>query len=277
MTISPKTMEESDLHVSRAPCPPPRRGQRHPNGLHQQEEGAHDPAPGGPPPDILAGLATVGQGHCKAHQLAFHAFHGDQQALDIQTDPHYIPLDLSRNPTYGYKSTSSSPDIFWEHFRDIVVHTVPTSNPDIRHASNGVTDALHELVMLCPYRNKLQIVIAASDLLAAITLITALLPEIQLNTSNYYYLSPTWFNPYNISETIKWSTDQYLYRDMNREQYVQVMTEQLNILTQMIVHKTDLHLTDVADLYMCKFKLTDDQIDHMVLTLLSTKIIHPSQ
>jgi hypothetical protein len=130
--------------------------------------------------------------------------------------------------------------------------------------------------MLCPYRDKLQTVIAASDLLAAITLITALLPEIQLNTSNYYLL-PTWFNPYNISETIKWSTNQYLYRDMSKEQYVQVMTEQLNILTQMIVHKTDLHLTDVANLYMCKFKLTDDQIDHMVRTLLGTKTIHSSQ
>jgi hypothetical protein len=122
--------------------------------------------------------------------------------------------------------------------------------------------------MLCPYRDKLQTVIAASDLFAAITFITALLPEIQLNMSNHNYLSPTWFNPYNISETIKWSTNQYLYRDMSKEQYVQVMTEQLNILTQMIVHKTDLHLTDLADLYMCKFKLTDDQIDHMIQTLL---------
>jgi hypothetical protein len=131
--------------------------------------------------------------------------------------------------------------------------------------------------MLCPYRDKLQTVIAASDLLAAITLITALLPEIQLNTSTNYYLSPSWFSPYNISETIKWSTNQYLYRDMNKDQYVQVMTEQLHILTQMIVHKTDLRLTDVADLYMCKFKLTDDQIDHMVRTLLSTKTIHSSQ
>jgi hypothetical protein len=104
-----------------------------------------------------------------------------------------------------------------------------------------------------------------------------LLPEIQLNTSNYYYLSPTWFNPYNISETIKWSTNQYLYRDMNKEQYVQVMTEQLNTLSQMVVHKTDLHLTDLADLYLCKFKLTNDQTDHMVRTLLSTKTIHSSQ
>jgi hypothetical protein len=131
--------------------------------------------------------------------------------------------------------------------------------------------------MLCPYRDELQTVIAASDLLAAITFITTLLPEIQLNTSKYYYLSPTWFNPYNISETIKWSTNQYLYRDMNKGQYVQIMTEQLNILTQMIVHKTDLHLTDLADLYLCKFKLTDDQIDQMVRTLLSTKTIHSSQ
>ncbi len=120
-------------------------------------------------------------------------------------------------------------------------------------------------------------VIAASDLLAAITFVTALLPEIQLNINSYYYLSPTWFNPYNISETLKWSTNQYLYRDMNKEQYVQVMTEQLDILTQMIVHKTDLHLTDLADLYMCKLKLTDDQIDHMIQTLLSTKTIHSSQ
>jgi hypothetical protein len=131
--------------------------------------------------------------------------------------------------------------------------------------------------MLCPYRDELQTVIAASDLLAAIIFVTALLPEIQLNISNYNYLLPTWFNPYNISETIKWSTNQYLYRDMSKGQYVQVMTEQLNILTQMIVHKTDSHLTDLADLYMCKFKLTDDQIDHMVQILLSTKTIHPSQ
>jgi hypothetical protein len=63
--------------------------------------------------------------------LGLDALHGDQQALNTQTDPHDIPLDLSINPTYGYKSTSSSPDIFWEQFRDIVVHTVPTSNPDI--------------------------------------------------------------------------------------------------------------------------------------------------
>jgi hypothetical protein len=97
--------------------------------------------------------------------------------------------------------------------------------------------------MLCPYRDKLQTVIAASDLFAAITLITALLPEIQLNTSNLNYRSPTWFNPYNISETIKWSTNQYLYRDMSKEQYVQGMTEQLNMLAQMIVHKTDLQYT----------------------------------
>jgi hypothetical protein len=131
--------------------------------------------------------------------------------------------------------------------------------------------------MLGPYRDKLQIVIAASDLMAAITLVTALLPEMQLNISNYNYLSPTWFNPYNISETIQWSTSQYLYRDMNKDQYVQAMTEQFNILTQIIVHKTDLHLTDLADLYLCKFKLTDDQIDHMVWTLLSTKTIHNSQ
>jgi hypothetical protein len=131
--------------------------------------------------------------------------------------------------------------------------------------------------MLCPYRDKLQTVIAASDLFAATTFVTALLPEIHLTTSNLNYLSPTWFNPYNISETIKWSTNQYLYRDMNKEQYVQVMTEQLNILTQMVVHNTDLHLTDLADLYMCKFKLTDDQIDQMVRTLLSTKTIHSSQ
>jgi hypothetical protein len=131
--------------------------------------------------------------------------------------------------------------------------------------------------MLCPYRDELQTVIAASDLFAAITFVTALLPEIQLNASNLNYLPPTWFNPYNISETVKWCTNQYLYRDMNKGQYVQIMTEQLNILTQMIVHKTDLHLTDLADLYMCKFKLTDDQTDHMVRTLLSTKTIHSSQ
>ncbi len=208
---------------------------------------------------------------------ALTPFNCNQQTLDMHTDSHDTPLDLSSNPTYGYKSTSSSPDIFWEHFRDIVVHTVPTSNPDIRYSSNGVTDSLHDLVMLRPYRNKLQTVIAALDLLAAITLITALLPEIQLNTSNLNYLSPTWFNPYNISETIKWNTNQYLYRDMNKDQYVQVMTDQLNILTQMIVHKTDLHLTDIADLYMCKFKLTDDQIDRVVRTLMSTKSIHSSQ
>jgi hypothetical protein len=225
----------------------------------------------------LAGLATVGQSHGQPDQLRLDTLHGDQQALDIQTDTHVIPLDLSSKPTYGYKSTSSSPDMFWEHFRDIVIHTVSTSSPDIRYASDGVTNALHDLVMLCPYRDELQTVIAASDLLAAITFVTALLPEIQLNISNYYYLSPTWFNPYNISETLKWSTNQYLYRDMDKGQYVQVMTEQLDVLTQMIVHKTDLHLTDLADLYMGKFKLTDDQIDHMIQTLLSTKTIHSSQ
>ncbi len=230
-----------------------------------------------PPPDNLAGMAAAGQGHRQARHLGLHALHGNEEALKIQTDPDDIPLDLSSKPTYGYNSTSSSPDIFWEHFRDIVGHTVPTSNPDIRYASNGVTNALHDLVMLCPYRDKLQTVIAASDLFAAITFITTLLPEIKVNISKYYYLSPTWFNPYNISETIKWSTNQYLYRDMNKGQYVQVMTEQLDILTQMIVHKTDLHLTDIADLYMCKFKLTDNQIDQMVRTLLSTKTIHSSQ
>jgi hypothetical protein len=270
-------MEATDLHVSRASLPPPRRRQSHPNGLHQEEEGTSHPATGGPPPDSLARLSAAGQGHSHAIQLGFDPFHGNEEALNTQTDPDDIPLDLSSNPTYGYKSTSSSPDIFWEHFRDIVVHTVPTSNPDIRYASNGVIDALHDLVMLCPYRNKLQTVIAASDLVAAITLITALLPEIQLNTSNLNYLSPIWFSPYNISETIKWSTNRYLYRDMSKEQYVQIMTEQLNILTQMIVHKADLHLTDLADLYMCKLKLTDDQIDHRVRTLLSTKSIHSSQ
>jgi hypothetical protein len=270
-------MENPNLHVSRAPLPASGRGQRSPHHLDQEVEGSHYPATGGPPPDILGRLAAVGQGHSQADQLGLHPLHCDQQALDIQTDTYDTPLDLSRNPTYGYKSTSSSSDIFWEQFRDIVVHTVPTSSPDIRYASNGVTNSLHDLVMLCPYRDELQTVIAASDLLAAITLVTALLPEIQLNASNYYYLSPTWFNPYNISETIKWSTNQYLYRDMNKEQYVQVMTEQLNILTQMIVHKTDLRLTDLADLYMCKFKLTDDQIDHKVRTLLSTKTIHSSQ
>jgi hypothetical protein len=222
-------------------------------------------------------LAAAGQGHGHAIQLGLDPLHGNQQALDKQTDPHDTPLDLSSNLTYGYNSANSSPDIFWEHFRDIVVHTVPISSPDIRYASNGVTNALHDLVMLCPYRDKLQTVIAASDLLAAITFVTALLPEIQLNINNLNYLSPTWFNPYNISETIKWSTNQYLYRDMSKEQYVQVMTEQLDILTRMIVHKTDLHLTDLADLYMCKFKLTDDQTDHMVRTLLSTKTIHSSQ
>jgi hypothetical protein len=266
-----------NLHVSRALLPPPGGRQCSPDNFHQQVEGPGDPAAGGPPPQVLAGLATAGQGHCQAHQLALNALHGDQKALDIQTDPHDIPLDLSSNPTYGYRNTSSSPDIFWKHFRDIVVHTVPTSNPDIRYASNGVTNTLHDLVMLCPYRDELQTVIAASDLLAAITLVTALLPEIQLNASNYYYLSPTWFNPYNISETIKWSTNQYLYRDVSKEQYVQVMTEQLNILTQMMVHKTDLHLTDLADLYMCKLRLTDDQIDHKVRTLLGTKTLHFSQ
>jgi hypothetical protein len=270
-------MEKTNSHVSRAPLPPPRSGQGHPDGLDQEEEGTGHPGASGPPPDSLAGLATTGQGHGHAIKLGLDPLHGDEQALDMQTDTHDIPLDLSRKPTYGYKSTSSSPDIFWEHFRDIVVHTVPTSSPDIRYASNRVTNALHDLVMLCPYRDNLQTVIAASDLLAAITFITALLPEIQLNISNSYYLSPTWLNPYNISETIKWSTNQYLYRDMNKEQYIQVMTEQLNILTQMIVHKTDLHLTDVADLYLCKFKLTDEQIDLRVRTLLSTKTIHSSQ
>jgi hypothetical protein len=270
-------MEETDLHVGRAPLPPPRRGESHPDGLNQQQDSARHPAAGGPPPNGLAGLPAAGQSHGHAEELALHALHGDQQALDTQTDPHDIPLDLSNNSTYEYKSTSSSPDILWEHFKDIVVHTIPTSNPDIRYASNEVTSALHDLVMLCPYRDKLQTVIAASDLFAAITRVTALLPEIQLNTSNLNYLSPTWFNPYNISETIKWSTNQYLYRDMSKEQYVQSMTEQLNILAQMIVHKTDLHLTDLADLYMSKFKLTDDQIDQMVRTLLSTKTIHTSQ
>jgi hypothetical protein len=154
-------MEKTNLHVSRAPLPPPRSGQGHPNGLDQEEEGTSHPASSGPPPDNLARVATAGQGHCQARHLGLNALHGDQQALDIQTDPHDIPLDLSSNPTYGYKSTSSSLDIFWEHFRDIVVHTVPTSNPDIRYASNGVTNALHDLVMLCPYRDELQTVIAA--------------------------------------------------------------------------------------------------------------------
>jgi hypothetical protein len=270
-------MEELNLHISRAPLPASRRGQGPPDHLDEEIEGPGHPCAGGPPPHVLAALPAAGQSHSHTEELALHAFHGDKQALDIQTDPHNIPLDLSSNPTYGYQSSSSSPDIFWEHFRDIVVHTVPTSNPDIQYASNGVTNALHDLVMLCPYRDELQTVIAASDLLAAITLLTALLPEIQLNVNNYNYLLPTWFNPYNISETIKWSTNQYLYRDMSKEQYVQVMTEQFNILTQMIVHKTDLHLTDLADLYMCKFKLTDDQIDHRIQTLLSTKTIHSSQ
>jgi hypothetical protein len=224
-------MEATNLHVGRAPCPPPGSGQGHPHGLDQEEDGPHNPAPGGSPPKLLPRLATAGQGHCQAHQLALDAFHGNEKALDRQKDPHDIPLDLSSNPTYGYTCTNNAPDIFWEHFRDIVVHSVPTSNSDIRYASNGVTNALHDLVMLCPYRDKLQTVIAASDLLAAITFITALLPEIQLNISKYYYLSPTWFNPYNISEAIKWSTNQYLYRDMNKGQYVQVMTEQLDILT----------------------------------------------
>jgi hypothetical protein len=269
-------MENPNLHVSRAPLPASGRGQRSPHHLDQKVEGPHYPAASGSPPEVLAVLTTIGQSHGQTHQLGLHAVHGDKQALDTQTDPHDIPLDLSSNPTYGYKSTSSSQDILWEHFRDIVVHTVPTISPDIRYASNGVTNALHDLVMLCPYRDKLQTVIAASDLFAAITVVTALLPEIQLNTSNLNYLSPTWFNPYNISEIIKWSTNQYLYRDMSKEQYVQNMTEQLNILAQMIVHKTDLHLTDLADLYMCKFKLTDDQTDHMVRTLLSTKTIHNS-
>jgi hypothetical protein len=270
-------MEELNLHISRAPFPSSRGRQGPPHHLDEQVEGSGDPAAGGPPPQVLARLATAGQGHSKADQLRFDPLHCDEQALDIQTDPHDIPLDLSSNPTYGYKSTNSSPDILWEHFRDIIVHTVPTSSPDIRYASNGVTNALHDLVMLCPYRDKLQTVVAASDLLASITLVTVLLPEIQLNISNSNYLSPTWFNPYNISETIKWSTNQYLYRDMSKGQYVQVMTEQLKILTQMIVHKTDLHLTDLADLYLCKFKLTDDQTDHMVRTLLSAKTIHSSQ
>jgi hypothetical protein len=270
-------MENPNLHVSRAPLPTPGRGQRSPHHLDQEVEGSHDPGARGPPPDSLAGLAATGQGHGHAIQLGLDALHGDQQTLDIQTDPRDIPLDLSSNPTYRYRSTNNSPDIFWEHFRSIVVHTVPTSNPDIQYASNGVTNSLHDLVMLCPYRDKLQTVIAASDLFAAITFVTALLPEIQLNTNNLNYLSPTWFNPYNISETIKWSTNQYLYRDMSKEQYVQVMTEQLNILTQMIVHKTDLHLTELADLYMCTFKLTDDQLDHMIQTLLSTKTLHSSQ
>jgi hypothetical protein len=188
-------MEETYLHVSRTPLPPPRWRQGHPDGLDQEEDCPHDPGTGGTPPDNLAGLATADQGHRQARHLGLHALHGDQQALDIQTDPHDRPLDLSNNPTYGYKGTNSSSDIFWEHFRDIVVHTVPTSNLDIRYASNGVTNALHDLVMLCPYRDKLQTVIAASDLLAAITFVTALLPEIQLNLINYYYLSPTWFNP----------------------------------------------------------------------------------
>jgi hypothetical protein len=270
-------MENPNLHVSRAPFPTSGRGQRSPHHLDQEVEGSHYTAASGSPPDVVAALTTIGQSHGQTHQLGLDAFHGDEEALDIQTDPHDIPLDLSSNPTYGYKSTNSSPDIFWEPFRDIVVHTVPASSPDIQYASNGVTNALHDLVMLCPYRDKLQTVIAASDLLAATTLFTALLPEIQLNTSNHNYLSPTWFNPYNISETIKWSTNQYLYRDMSKERYVQVMTEQFNSLTQMIVHSTDLHLTDLADLYMCKFKLTDDQIDHMIQTLLSTKTIHSSQ
>jgi hypothetical protein len=136
-------------------------------------------------------LATTGQGHGHAIQLGLDTLHGNQQALDIQTDPHDIPLDLSSKPTYGNKNTSSSPDILWEHFRDIVVHIVPTSNPDIQYASNEVTNALHDLVMLCPYRDELQMVIAASDLLAAITFATALLPEIQLNINNLNYLSPT--------------------------------------------------------------------------------------
>jgi hypothetical protein len=270
-------MEELNSHISRAPLPAPRRRQRPPHHLHEEVQGARHPGANGAPPHILARLAAVSQGHGQADHLSLDALHGDEEALDTQTDPHDIPLDLSSNSTYGYNSTSKSPDILWEQFRDIVEHTVPTSNSDIRYASNGVTNALHDLVMLCPYKDKLQTVIAASDLFAAITFITVLLPEIQLNTSNLNYLSPTWFNPYNISETIKWSTNQYLYRDMSKKQYVKVMTEQLNILTQMIVHKTDLHLTDVADLYMCKFKLTDDQIDHMIRTLLSTKTIHSSQ
>ncbi len=124
-------MAKVNLHVSRAALPTPGRGQSPPDHFHQEVQGAHDPAPGGPPPHVLGGLATVGQGHCEAHQLALDPLHGDQQALDIQTDPHDIPLDLSSNPTYGYKSTSSSPDIIWEHFKDIIVHTVPTSRPDI--------------------------------------------------------------------------------------------------------------------------------------------------
>jgi hypothetical protein len=171
-------MENPNLHVSQASLPASGRGQRSPHHLDQEVEGSHYPAASGSPPDVLAALTTIGQSHGQTHHLGFDAVHGDKQALDIQTVPHDIPLDLSSKPTYGYKGTGSSPEIFWEQFRDIVVHTVPTSNPDIQYASNGVTNALHDLVMLCPYRDELQTVIAASDLLAAIIFVTALLPEI---------------------------------------------------------------------------------------------------
>ncbi len=125
-------MEKLNSHVSRAPLPASGRGQGTPDNLDKEIEGPGHPGTGGPPPHVLAALTTVGQGHCQADQLGLNALHGDKQALDIQTDPHDIPLDLSSNTTYGYKSTNNSPDIFWEHFRDIVVHTTPTSNPDIR-------------------------------------------------------------------------------------------------------------------------------------------------
>jgi hypothetical protein len=74
-------MEESNLHVSRASFPAPRRGQGPPDHLNQEVKGPGHPGTGGPPPHVLAVLPAAGQSHSHAEELALHTLHGNQKAL----------------------------------------------------------------------------------------------------------------------------------------------------------------------------------------------------
>ena len=196
-----------NLHVSGTPGGPQGRWQDGPDELHQEPDPCHRPASH----RAVVESPTVGPARQQQgphlDQLGLDGLHGQQQTLNIGV------------PVTGLTQQNGF-------------------TMDLQCVVNNIIDSIHEFDMLLPYNDELQMTKSAEDLIGHTHRFTEIMTDVNLKPTGYYH-PQAWYNSYDISEQIRQSTTQYLYRDMSRKEYVQIMTDQVNVLLKWVVQKTN--------------------------------------